>query len=101
PWWPRGGGEYRGVASPQSDRNASGATNGGTMKRHAILLASLAAAVALVSLTAFVAVTRAEPASGVTPTVLARGTFPAFNVRSDSRGPVQDFRAHSTDPIDV
>jgi quercetin dioxygenase-like cupin family protein len=71
------------------------------MKRRVSLFASLAVAVALVSLAAFVAVTRAEPASGVVPTVLARGTYPAFNVRSDPRGPVQDFRAHSTDPIDV
>jgi quercetin dioxygenase-like cupin family protein len=71
------------------------------MKRRAVLLGSLAALAALVSLAAFVAVTRAEPASGVTPTVLARGTYAAFNVRSDPRGPVQDFRAFSTDPIDV
>lgn len=55
----------------------------------------------LVALAAFVAVTRAEPPSGVTPTVLARGHFPAFNVRSDPHGTIADFRAHSTDAIDL
>jgi quercetin dioxygenase-like cupin family protein len=33
--------------------------------------------------------------------VLARGTFPSFNVRSDPHGPIADFRAHSTEPIDI
>ncbi len=64
-------------------------------------LATVAVAMALVAMAAFVAVTQAEPASGVTPTILARGTYDAFNVRSDPHGTIADFRAHSTDPIDV
>jgi quercetin dioxygenase-like cupin family protein len=62
---------------------------------------SLAVAVALVGSAAFVAITRAEPAQNVTATVLARGTYDAFNVRSDPHGPIADFRAHSTEPIDL
>jgi quercetin dioxygenase-like cupin family protein len=54
-----------------------------------------------ISLAAFVAVTKASPPSGVTATVLARGTFPSFNVRSDPLGPIADFRAHSTASIDI
>ena len=62
---------------------------------------SLVVAAALVSLAAFVAITKASPASGVTATVLARGTFPSFNVRSDPQGAIFDFRAHSVEPIDI
>jgi quercetin dioxygenase-like cupin family protein len=54
-----------------------------------------------ISLAAFVAVTKASPPSGVTATVLSRGTFPSFNVRSDPLGPIADFRAHSIAPIDI
>jgi quercetin dioxygenase-like cupin family protein len=56
---------------------------------------------ASIALAAFVAITRAEPPSGVTPTILARGTYDGFNVRSDPHGTIADFRAHSTDPIDI
>jgi quercetin dioxygenase-like cupin family protein len=62
---------------------------------------SILAALVLLGLAAFVAVTKAEPPSGVTPTLLARGHFPSFNVRSDPRGTIDDFRAHSTAPIDI
>jgi len=62
---------------------------------------SCAAAAALVALAAFVAITRAEPASGVTPTILARGIYDSFNVRSDPHGTIAGFRAHSTDSIDL
>ena len=65
------------------------------------LLAGLSAVAALVALTAFVAVTKAEGPTGVMATVLARGTFDGFNVRSDPHGPIADFRAHSTEPMDV
>lgn len=58
-------------------------------------------AVLVAALGAFVAVTKASPPSGVTATVLARGTFPSFNVRSNPLGPIADFRAHSTEPIDI
>jgi hypothetical protein len=61
----------------------------------------LAAAAALVALAAFVGITKAEPPSGVAPTILARGTYDGFNVRSDPHGTIADFRAHSTDPIDI
>lgn len=49
----------------------------------------------------FTAVTQAEPPTGVTATVLARGTLDSFNVRSDPHGSIADFRAHSTEPIDL
>jgi hypothetical protein len=62
---------------------------------------TLLGAMILVALAAFVAVTRANPASGVTPTLLARGTYDGFNVRSDPHGSIADFRAHSTDPVDI
>ena len=61
-------------------------------KRRLLLMSMLAA---------FVAITQAEPPSGVTPTILARGTYDNFNVRSDPQGTIADFRAHSTDPIDL
>jgi hypothetical protein len=67
------------------------------MKRRFTLLG----AVILVALAAFVAVTKANPASGVTPTLLARGTYDGFNVRSDPHGSIADFRARSTDPVDI
>jgi len=71
------------------------------VKRRILLLTALAAAAALVALAAFVGITYAEPPSGVTPTILARGTYDSFNVRSDPHGTIADFRAHSTDPIDI
>ena len=71
------------------------------MKHRMSVLAALAVAIAAVALAAFVSMTRASPPSGVVPTVLARGTYDGFNVRSDPHGPIADFRAHSTGPIDV
>ena len=62
--------------------------------------ALLATVVGLVPLGALVGITWGSPASGVTPTLIARGTFPAFNVRSDPHGAV-DFRAHARNPVDV
>lgn len=67
------------------------------MKKRIILLA----AVAVVALATFVAVTEASPAVGVTATPIARGTYQPFNVRSDPHGAIADFRAHSTDAVDV
>ena len=67
------------------------------MKKRFMLLG----AAILVALAAFVAVTKANPASGVTGTLIARGTYDGFNVRSDPHGSIADFRAHSTDPVDV
>ena len=62
---------------------------------------ALLPALVLLALATFVAITQAEPASGVHPTVLARGTYDAFNVRSDPHGTIADFRAHSTEPVDI
>ena len=67
------------------------------MKRRVFLLVALA----LVGGAVFAAVTLGSPPVGVTPTILARGTFQPFNVRSDPHGPIDDFRAHSTGPIDI
>ena len=69
------------------------------MKSRRRVLVAMSAA--LGAFAVFVAVTQAEPPSGVTPTILARGTYDSFNVRSDPHGTIADFRAHSTDPIDV
>lgn len=71
------------------------------MKRRLSLLTATAAAMALVALAAFVAVTKAEGPSGVTPTILARGHYDGFNIRSDPHGPIANFRAHSTAPLDI
>lgn len=73
---------------------------GGHMKRCGSLLAALASAMALLALAAFVAIAKAEPPSGVTPTVLARGTYDVFEVRSDQQGPI-DFKAEAKAPMDV
>jgi quercetin dioxygenase-like cupin family protein len=59
-----------------------------------------ASAVALVPLGALATMTFASPAQDVTPTSIARSTFPAFNVRSDPHGPVE-FRAHASKRMDV
>ena len=61
------------------------------MKRRLSLLTATAAALALVALAAFVAVTKAEGPSGVTATVLARGHYDGFNIRSDPHGPIAEF----------
>lgn len=53
---------------------------------------AIAVAIALVVLAAVAAVALASPPSGVTPTVLARGTYDAFKVRSSPHSPV-DFKA--------
>jgi hypothetical protein len=63
-------------------------------------LAALASGTALLTLAASVAATKAEPASGVTPTLLARGTYDAFTVRADPQGPVA-YEAQAETPIDV
>jgi hypothetical protein len=62
---------------------------------------SLVTTSALLGLTALVAITQAEPATGVRATVLARGTYDGFNVRSDPHGTIADFRAHSKAPVDL
>ena len=61
---------------------------------------SLVAAMFLQALAVFVAVTKASPPSGVTPTLLARGTFDAFKVKGAPDSQV-DFKAKAKSPIDV
>ena len=46
------------------------------------------------------AMSGASPPSGVTPTLIARGTFPEFKVKSTRQGDV-DFQAISRAPMDV
>jgi Cupin domain len=69
------------------------------MKRRRYLIAG-AAAVPLLALAVFAAVTMASPPSGVTPTVLARGTYEDFKVRSDPHSPVE-IKQKTKSPIDV
>jgi hypothetical protein len=61
---------------------------------------SLLAAMTLLALAVSVGVTMASPPSGVTPTVLARGTYDAFKVKSSPNSPV-DFKAKAKSPIDL
>ena len=61
-----------------------------------VMIATMAAAVLLV---AAVTVTLASPASLVTPTLLARGTFDSFRV-SSAHGPAM-FKAEAKAPIDA
>jgi hypothetical protein len=60
---------------------------------------SLLAATTLLALATSVAVTMASPPSGVTPTVLARGTYDSFKVKSAPGSPV-DFKAKAKSPVD-
>jgi Cupin domain len=66
------------------------------MKRTLALLAAMT----LLALAASVAVTMASPASGVTPTLLARGTYDAFKVKSDREAPFE-FEAEAKPAIDI
>jgi hypothetical protein len=61
---------------------------------------SLLVVAMLLGLVGIVAVVQASPPSGVTPTVLARGTFDAFKVKTDPDSPV-DFQAKAKAPLDV
>ena len=66
------------------------------MKRKVFLVTATAA----LALVAFVAVTLASPPSGVTPTLLARGTYDSFKVKSAPGSPVE-FKAKAKSPIDI
>jgi Cupin domain len=70
------------------------------MKRRMYFLTAAAAAVALLSPGAFVAITMASPPSGVTPTLLARGTYEAFKVKSGPLGPIE-FEAEAKPAVDI
>jgi hypothetical protein len=69
------------------------------MKRRMYFLGAAATA-ALLTLAAFAAVTMASPASGVTPTLLARGTYGAFKVKSVEQSPIE-FEAEAKPAIDI
>ena len=61
---------------------------------------SLLAAMTLFALALSVGVTMASPPSGVTPTLLARGTYDAFKVKADPDGPIE-FEAEAKPAIDL
>lgn len=61
---------------------------------------AIAAGLALVVLAALAAASLASPPSGVTPTVLARGTYNSFKVRSYPQG-LDDFKAEAKAPTDI
>ena len=60
----------------------------------------LLAATAMLALVGVVAVTQASSPSGVTPTVLARGTYDAFKVDTGHHQPV-DLKAKAKSPLDI
>src|SRR5262245_23998164 len=65
-----------------------------------VSMPALGVAMALLVVAAVGTVALASPPVGVTPTVLARGTFDAFKVKSDRHGPV-DFKAKAKAPLDI
>ena len=69
------------------------------MKRR-LYLPAIAAAIVLLAVAALAAVALASPPTGVTPTLLARGTYDSFKVQADRHGPV-DFKAKTKTPIDL
>ena len=68
------------------------------MQRNRTLVAAILSATVLVGTVVTVAI--ASPASGVTPTILARTTFDAFKVQSNAAGGGL-YKAESKDPIDM
>lgn len=65
------------------------------------LLVAVTGAATLGLLASVPSTSHAEGPTGVSATVLSRGTLDSFNVRSDPHGTIADFRAHSTEPIDL
>lgn len=63
------------------------------------LLTAIAAA-ALVALAAFAAITLASPASGVTATLLARGSYASYDLKTSPTSSI-DFKAKTKEPTDV
>ena len=70
------------------------------MKRYSLVLTTAALAVVLVTFAALVGVTMASPASGVTPTLLARGAYGDFKVKSIRDSPIE-FEAEAKPAIDI
>jgi hypothetical protein len=69
-------------------------------KRYRHFLTTAVVCVVLVTFAALVGVTAASPPSGVTPTLLARGVFKDFKVKSIPDSPV-DFQVKAKSPVDV
>jgi quercetin dioxygenase-like cupin family protein len=70
------------------------------IERRVSLVAAVAGAMVLLLLASLGAVALASPPVGVTPTLLARGTYDAFKVKSDPRGPIE-FEAEAKPAIDI
>ena len=68
--------------------------------RNRLGFAGALALVVILVLAALVAAAVASTPVGVTPTVLARGTYDSFKVKAAKHGPV-DFKAKAKSPIDV
>jgi hypothetical protein len=62
-------------------------------------LALLLGLLALAPLAGLAAITSASPASGVTPTLLARGTYDDFKVKTDPKSPI-DMQAKAKSAVD-
>ena len=60
----------------------------------------IVAPLALLAVSVCVMFAWASPTDGVTPTLIGRGTYPAFKVRSDKDAPF-DFDAKAKDPMDI
>ena len=69
-------------------------------KRYRHFLGIAVFGVVLLTFAALVGVTAASPPSGVTPTLLARGSYEDFKVRSVPDSPV-DFQVKAKSPVDV
>ena len=68
--------------------------------KHRTLLAGFVGVVALLGIAAFAAVTHANPPTGVTPTLLARGTYDAYDLKTDAKSSI-DFKAKTKEATDV
>jgi hypothetical protein len=71
-----------------------------TKRRRIAVLASTTAGLAVIALAAFTAIIRASPASGVTATLFARGTYPAYHLKTDPKSSI-DFEAKTKQETDV
>ena len=70
------------------------------MNRFRYALAAAAVTVVLVTFAGLAGITMASPASGVTPTLLARGLYDDFKVKSAPHSPI-DFQVKAKTPVDV
>jgi hypothetical protein len=70
------------------------------VKRYRHLFVAAVFGLVLVTFAALVGVTAASPPSGVTPTLLARGLYGDFKVKSVPDSPI-DFQVKAKTPVDV